>query len=347
MKRFFKSKLVLLSVALCALASCNHGAPEEIPDSEKVLDHLIIEEICYSGSWHKVWKRAYTDDQYIKITNPTDKVFYLDGMALAQSGLSLRKIRNLRAGTDHRSTHFGAYILLRFPGSPGGTAHPIHPGKSVYIAKVAHDHTKPQGEEGFWCEDSYDLSRVDFEWGTKEQIENEGDYPENPAVPNMITVYPAGKEDDSNPHRLISECGALGLIKIPAGVTDEKLLQDKEFYWTTNWTSEEKDDGGGVGGNGHKHDNEYDPVVFLKIPNDWVVDAVQICPQHEFQWNVVSEKIDKGYCSVYTSSSDKHRNSQEFTGKSLRRKHDGKKFVDNNDSGIDFEVVSASLSKKK
>lgn len=350
MNPFSKSKSILLPAALGVLAACNHGAPVEIPDSEKKLDHLIIEEICYSGSWHAKWGTAYTEDKYIKITNPTEKTFYLDGMALAQSGLSPRKLQNLRAGTDHRNTHFGAYILLQFPGLPGEQKYPVDPGKSVYIAKIAHDHTKPgeDGEESTYCENSYDLSKVDFEWGTVEQIKNEDEFPENPNVPNMLTIYPTEASEQSAPPRLISENGALALIRIPAEVTAQKLLTGDEYIWKTYWTSEEKEGGGGIAGNtGHTHDNDFDPVVFLKIPNEWVVDVVQICPQHEFQWNVVADKLDKGYCSVYTSSSDKRSNPQGFTGKSLRRKHDGKKFVDNNDSTIDFEVVPATLSKTK
>lgn len=349
MKRIFKSKLSLLLFGALLMASCNNGDPTDTPDSEKVLDHLIIEEVCYSGSWHEKWNNIYKDDQYIKITNPTNKVIYLDGMALVQSGLSARKLRNLQAGTDYRNTHFGAAMLVRFPGKNGGQEYPINAGESVYIAKIAYNHTQQTGES-LWCENSYDLSKVNFEWATPGQISNEGDYPENPNVPNMIAVYPREDSDDgSEPLSLIPEYGTLALIQIPNDVTDEMLLKTDQYKWTTTWTSEEKNDGGGVDqeGGGHKHDNEYDPVVFLKLPNEWIIDAVQICPQQDFQWSVVSPKIDKGYCSVYTSSQDKNRNPREFTGKALKRKHDGKKFVDTDNSTVDFEVVPASLSKKK
>lgn len=343
----FFSKLLLPLLTSCIITSCNNGDPLDIPDSKKVLDHLIIEEICYTGSWHEKWKNVYKEDQYIKITNPTDHVIYLDGMALAQSGLSCRKLVNLRAGTDHRNTHFGASIFIRFPGKSDGQEYPINSGKSVYIAKIAYDHTKQAGE-AFWCENSYDLSGVNFEWATVEQIENENEYPENPHVPNMLAVYPIEDSDNSPyPHDLIPEYGALALVKLPADVTVEMLLKEKKYVWNTTWTELETAGGVYQEGGGHKHDNEYDPVVFLALPNEWIIDAVQICPQQDFQWNVVSKNVDNGYCSVYTSSLDKNRNPRDFTGKALKRKHDGKKFVDNDNSTVDFEVTSASLSKEK
>lgn len=345
MKSIFRNQLWATLLAVATLTACNNGDPADTPDANKVLDHLIIEEVCYSGSWHETWNSVYKEDRYIKITNPTDKVIYLDGMALAQSGLTPRKIVNLRAGTDYRNSHFGASMLIRFPGNANGQEYPINAGQSVYIAKVAYNHTKPT-EEGLWCKNSYDLSKVNFEWATVDQIKNDEDYTENPGVPNMLTVYPIDKEDTGLPLQIIPEYGVLALVKIPADITNDMLLNNDTYRWSTIWSSEEKIDGGGVGqdGGGHSHDNEYDPVVFLKLPNEWIVDAVQICPQHDFQWSVVSDKIDKGHCSVYTSSSDKNRNPKEYTGKTLKRKHDGKKFVDTDNSSIDFEVATASLA---
>ncbi len=349
MKTFFIIKYALLFIAATALTACNNGENKEVPDSEKKLDHLIFEEICYTGSWHEKWEKLYEEDQYIKITNPTEQVMHLDGMALAQTGLNINKLINLKTGTDYRETHFGAGIMLRFPGKTGEQKYPIEPGKSVLIAKIAHNHTVSTSEETYYCINSYDLSKVDFEWATAKQIENEGMFPDNDKVPNMTTVYPVESEnDDSDPKSIIPKYGALALVKIPAEITDEMLINNKEYKWSTIWTTSDKTEGGvGQEGGGHAHNGDYDPVVFLKLPNEWIVDAVQICPQKEYQWNVVSTDIDGGYCSVFTYANDKFKNAKALAGKALTRKHDGKKFVDTNNSTIDFEVKNASLAAKK
>ena len=348
MKTFVKIKYALLIVAASTLAACNNGENNVVPDSEKKIDHLIFEEICYTGSWHETWKQLYDHDQYIKITNPTEQVFYLDGMALAQSGLSSNKLMNLKSGTDHRETHFGAAMLIRFPGKAGEQNYPVEPGKSVFIAKIAHDHSKFLNEETYWCDNSYDLSKVNFEWASENQIATEDMYPDNKDVPNMKTVYPVEYDDDSTlPLQIIPTSGAIALVQIPENITDKMLIEEKEYSWSTIWTTNEKENEGGVGqqGGGHSHNNEYDPVVFIKLPNAWIIDAVQICPQKEFQWNVISTELDGGYCSVLTYANDKFKNAQSLAGKALRRKHDGKKFVDTNNSSVDFEVKEASLAK--
>lgn len=346
MKSILNKQLMFLVLLAFGFISCHNGE-EPTPDQEKVLDHLIFEEICYSGTWkvneENGGEYLYNDDKYIKITNPTKTTLYLDGMGLAQSGLSASNIVTLREGTDYRKTHFGAGVLLRFPGKVGEKNYPVPAGKSVFLAQVAVNHTKELGEDSDfwkWNKDSYDLSKVNFEWATVKQIEEDDDFPENPDVPNMISVYPVERTE----MRIIPEYGVLALIKIPADVTDEKLLSDEKYRWSTTWVTDQKDseDGGG-----HTHNASGDAVVFVKIPNEWVVDAVQICPQQELRWNVVADNVEKGSCSIYTSAQDKTTNPKKYVGLSLYRKYDGIKFVDTNNSDLDFEVKPASLAKKK
>src|SRR3712207_9565799 len=113
----------------------------DTPDSEKVVDHLIFKEICYTGTWHPKNNYSYTYDSYIKIQNPTtDKTFYLDGLCLVQTGLSCSKIVNLKEKTNFISTHFGASRLVQFPGT--GQQYPLKPGEEIIITGYAIDHTK-------------------------------------------------------------------------------------------------------------------------------------------------------------------------------------------------------------
>ncbi len=326
-------------MALCSLSACNNGGPDpDIPDSEKVVDHLIFKEICYTGTWYAERGYPYEYDSYIKILNPTtDKTFYLDGLCLVQSGLSCDKIVDLKDDSKIMTTHFGATRLVQFPGN--GQQYPIKPGEEIIVTGYAVDHTK-RNDDGYWNPDSYDLRGAKFEWFSKEQIDDDGTFEDNSAVPNMKTWFP--KEDNESIFPMIPEKGAIALVKLPDGVSTDKLLTSDEYQWTTRW-SEFKKEGNGHG-SGHVHNSA--PVEMLKIPNAWVVDAVQICPQQDYKWSVVGKELDHGYKSVYTSSHEKNANRKAFTGKSLVRRWDGKKYVDGNNSSQDFDVQDASLSAK-
>ncbi len=349
-KRFTKQMCRTLCAMAFALVGCNNGEEPVPADSEKKLDHLIFEEICYTGTW-KMWSekngQPYKEDQYLKITNPTEQVLYLDGLGLLKTYFSTDDLHELATETDFRDTHIGADILLRFPGNAGENRIPVDPGKSVYIAREAFNHTvdrKSDDEDDFlvWNKDSYDLSDVDFEWGTKEQIENDGDFPDNPNVPNMVTVYPPNAGDVL--YKIPSH-GAVALIRIPAEITNDKLLNDPEYQWYTTWSDNVKL-GRSVSETRQEHGHGSGYIHILKIPNEWVIDAVQISSQAEYAWNVVSDKVDKGFAGVYISNTDLKRKPKEYAGKALFRKHDGKKFVDNNNSSEDFEVRTASKAQK-
>lgn len=83
------------------------------------------------------------------------------------------------------------------------------------------------------------------------------------------------------------------------------------------------------------------------IPNSSVIDAVVISPTLQFKTRPVSEKIDAGYAGI--SENKLHGTTHEQRpdyGKALRRLHDGKKWVDTNNSTVDFEVVDLSNSKE-
>ena len=80
------------------------------------------------------------------------------------------------------------------------------------------------------------------------------------------------------------------------------------------------------------------------MPYDWVIDVVTICPNTEFKWSLVAAEVDKGHKGVQETTNDK---IEKHAGKALIRRFDGNKFVDNNNSTSDFEVVEASLFSKK
>ena len=83
------------------------------------------------------------------------------------------------------------------------------------------------------------------------------------------------------------------------------------------------------------------------------MDCITLCPKKEYKFNPYSKDpkatFDKGYNAV---SDDAYKNTPKsdwgkYSGMSLIRKWDGKKFVDDNNSTSDFEVKPASLGVKK
>lgn len=332
MKFIIKTQMLLLTFVAVCFSACHNG-DKPVSDQEKKLDHLIFEEICYDGTYHESLNQPYKFDNYIKITNPTDQSFYLDGMGLAISALQASSVVTLGEGTDVTKTHFTASTLMRFPGNSGEKNHELKPGHSVYIASIAHDHTKnpmADNEESdyFWYNPaSYDLSKIDYQWMTESEVKYQDDFEYNKSVPSLIRVYPDG--DRQIPYTMASDGYAIALINFPAGLTDEQInaqTDDNPYRWVTSWSQFN------TGSHGHGGKN----LVYLKFPNEIVMDAVQICSQESYKWSIIPG-VDTGYTSTYDMDLDKNYL------RALYRKYDGLKFVDTNNSTEDFEVRPASM----
>lgn len=74
-----------------------------------------------------------------------------------------------------------------------------------------------------------------------------------------------------------------------------------------------------------------------KLPNNWILDAVNMSAKTKFQWSVVAPNLDAGF----TYSSEIERDGNRFK-KSVRRKvvsRDGSRAIlmDTNNSTDDFE----------
>lgn len=368
-------KTTLLAAAAFLLTACNNGEVFNNGDAEATVDHLIIKEICYSGTWKDVKLSAadkkknlpngysYKEDAYIKIVNPTSSTIYLDEYALAFCGLSNTTQENLAEGTDFRETHFPVGRLLRFPGT--GKDHPIAPGDSVLIAKFAYNHvdTAHEAEGDPWNINSYDLSKANFQWRHKAYVEDNF-YTFNEKVPTLDVIYPqsestisslrniraneddtdASEDDDNEDDEPVVYSGAfiggnstIALVHIGKNskgqqVSNQELLTSEEFAWATSWTNLNKDGKE----SGHTHNSK--TIYFLKIPNTWIIDAVALAPPSSQAWHAHSEKLDRGFTSALN---DGHDNTH---GYAVIRKHDGRKFVDTNDSNVDFYSGWATMN---
>ncbi len=356
MKNLLKNGLLLATIGLTVFTSCRRDGDEIVPTSRTEIDHLLIQEVYYTGTYYtrilgkKESPIPYNDDKYIKIYNPTSETVYLDNYALAVHVFNPSDRITLSEEFNFMKNHFGVATMVLFGGD--GTQHPLHPGKSVLVAQKAVDHKAKLIEDLELEEDGLkdykrldqllDLSKANFQWTTKD----EDDTPINKENV-MKLLYSEGEwENIENMKNFdLSKSFVVGLLKL--GDTPENIK--KTFQKEEN--AGEKATNKYFRNVAYKtagHHDKYTTV--LTIPYDWVEDAVTVCPNSEFKWPLVTP-IDKGHKGVQEKASSGKRGSsnvdKDAAGKALRRKHDGNKYVDDNNSTFDFEVVEASASLSK
>ena len=261
---------------------------------------LILEEVFFTGT--KTPEGAmYFGDQYFKITNNTDKTLYADGMLLIQSSFMTNEKQDYSPNIVGTALSAGA--IIRIPGN--GTMYPVKAGESIIIAEDAINHKD-------FNPSSINLSNANFQI-----FKEDSDDIDNPAVPKMVNVFDK---------MVIHTQGyyAYALARMPQGMTNEALVAQNSYTYTYNLT---------IGGDIYPMDG-----TAVKIPNEWITDAINLSVQDSFQWLVTSPSLDMGWTSVTTFDGDKNR-----FGKAVRRKvtgktMDGKNILkDTNNSTTDFE----------
>ena len=354
-------RFALVMLCLSALMACRRNeAPQRRSNSSSSVDHLIIKEVFYTGHAYtqklattppSIASNWYEDDTYITIYNPTSEVKYLDGLALASTALDPSVQVEFDGNKDFRREYVGVSQMSYFPGS--GKEHPINPGQTIVIAKYAVDHAKdffkqldkdngsPVDRTLYTGVDAFlDLSKADWEW-----TNGKTDGKNNSNVPDLVPIY-VGADEDEDDLDLgfinVTETSGIALIKLPWTADDfAKNYRDSE------------------GHRGYRHtiathiSHHRNPLHVIEIPFDKAVDCITLCPKKEYKFNPYSKDpkatFDKGYNAV---SDDAYKNTPKsdwgkYSGMSLIRKWDGKKFVDDNNSTSDFEVKPASLGVKK
>ena len=354
-------RFALVMLCLSALMACRRNeAPQRHSNSSSSVDHLIIKEVFYTGHAYtqklattppSIASNWYEDDTYITIYNPTSEVKYLDGLALASTALDPSVQVEFDGNKDFRREYVGVSQMSYFPGS--GKEHPINPGQTIVIAKYAVDHAKdffkqldkdngsPVDRTLYTGVDAFlDLSKADWEW-----TNGKTDGKNNSNVPDLVPIY-VGADEDEDDLDLgfinVTETSGIALIKLPWTADDfAKNYRDSE------------------GHRGYRHtiathiSHHRNPLHVIEIPFDKAVDCITLCPKKEYKFNPYSKDpkatFDKGYNAV---SDDAYKNTPKsdwgkYSGMSLIRKWDGKKFVDDNNSTSDFEVKPASLGVKK
>jgi len=190
---------------------------------------------------------------------------------------------------------------------PGnGTQYPVQPGASIVIAEQGINHKENNPN-------SIDLSKADFE----------NFYP-----PRVKDVDGVGVTNNINLHGIFifNNRGNRSYViaRFPEGTATATLQYDYEYKVATKLMQRQA----------------------LKIPNNWIVDAVNLSTKTGFEWIVTSSSLDSGWAYVANDEKDASR-----YGKSVRRKvlsqNNGKPiFKDTNNSTEDVDPdVTPSLKK--
>ncbi len=268
---------------------------------------LVLSEIFFTGTLTPEGKQ-YSDDQYFKVANNSDEVQYLDGVAFVESEFLTTNKQDYTPNLMESAMTIDAIYV--FPGS--GTEYPIEPGKEILVAINAKNHKE-------FNSNSFDLSNADFE------IYDESDNPnfvdeQNPNVPDLINWY-----DYSASYFGMHNRGFKAYALAKPECTADEFINNFKYTYTYVFTFGE-------------YSFDMDGEAY-KLPNNWILDAVNLSVEDSYQWNVTSATLDAGWAHCGTVDMDKTR-----YGKSVIRKKNGTKWVDTNNSTNDFESdAKASL----
>jgi hypothetical protein len=258
---------------------------------------FVFKEIFFAGSLTPEGKQ--TSDQYFIICNNSDETLYADGLFISDS--QFLTVDKQDYTPNLMSTHFTAYSMVMVPGS--GTDHPVAPGESFVIAIDAVNYKEINPN-------SIDLSNADFEIIYNNSNMSDTD---NPDVPNMENIMG---------NMVIHNRGFRSYVLGRLGVDKETYVKD--YVYTCSWVFVYEE---------WSFDMDDD---YYKIPNEWIVDAVNLSVEAEYQWIVTDPSLDMGW--TYSGTIDK---DPERYGNSVQRKVagtiDGREvLMDTNNSKLEF-----------
>ena len=265
---------------------------------------FVIAEIFFTGTETPEGKQ-YNGDKYFRIYNNSSETLCADGLAIAES--EFMTVSKEAYTPDIMSEAFSAGSIYRIP---LGLNRMVAPGESILICDNGIDHTQAN-------KNSFDLTKADFEWydvSTNPKFEDiDSDVPNLEKIASYTATIWA-------PHNRGFRSYVLCRLgeNFENQLTAEDFLKDNFYEYTYNYIF----DGNAIPMDGSAY----------KIPNTWVLDAVNLSVESEFQWIITSPALDKGWTYCGKVDGDKTR-----YGKSVRRKVlSGKVLQDTNDSSVDF-----------
>ena len=274
-------------------------------------DDFVLAEIFFAGTETPEGKR-YIGDKYFVIFNNSPDTLSADGLILIESDLNSVQKYNL-GDHDFRDKYFAVDAMYRIPGN--GNSHRVAPGQALLIADNAMDHTEANPN-------SFDLSTADFEWYDVSSSAGATDV-DNPNVPNMDKIY-CYTYTIWLPHNQGHK--SFGLARFPEGLTTEQYFATDSLYLQYNYEIVT------AAGTYSQSKKSY------MLPNEWIVDAVNMAPSSTFEWLTFSDRLDAGYAYVAPTGSDVTRFGKAVRRKTLGTMNDHLVLQDTNNSSDDFEM---------
>lgn len=288
------------------------GQPNEISIESSIStltsNDFVIEEIFFTGTLTPDGSQYY-GDQYVKITNNTDRTLYADGLILMDS--EFLTVSKYDYTPDIMNQFFSISNTLIVPGN--GKEYPVAPGKSIVIADTAIDHREYNPR-------SFDLSKADFEYHNERDDEDV----DNPQVPNMISSS-LGEDMMWTFHNRGFKSYAIG--RFGEGVTAESFARD--YSYTASYEM--------VVPNYGTFPMSTDT---WKFPNEWITDAVNLSIEGEFAWIVTAPTLDSGWSYCGKVDRDQTRYGKSVIRKSVKMADGRTLLKDTNNSTVDFTPES-------
>lgn len=269
---------------------------------------FVLGEIFCAGTANRQGNYYYAD-KYFVIYNNTDHVLYADSLVIAESDFLTTMKQEYTPNIMATDMAVSAMYMIQ------GSGHdvPVQPGGKLLVVDNAVNHTVANPN-------SWDMTKADYEWYDESTNPQFTDI-DNPNVPNLERIYSSTLTLWS-PHSQGFKSYALARMH-----ADRKtFLTDYMYDYTYHLV--------GQTGEADMTGSTY------RLPNSWILDAVNMSVPSLFQWIVTSPTLDKGYTYCADFGWDDSR-----YGKSVRRKvkaMDGTRAIlqDTNNSTDDFEPLT-------
>ncbi len=270
---------------------------------------FVISEIFFTGTTTPE-NKPYINDQYMVITNNSDVTLYADSIAILQSEFQTNDKQDYTP--DKMSTDFSVNFVFMIPGS--GTTVPVAPGQSLLVAINAINHVENNPN-------SFDLSGADYEFFDESSNPN---YTDVDGTAKNLDRWYTYSATVTGFHNRGFKSYAIAKMKTGKDTWLKDYAYTAEYVFTFN---------------------EYSfpmSTDTYRVPNDWILDAVNLSVESEFQWIVTSSALDAGW--TYCGKVDK---DPERYNKAVIRKQDANgKYIDTNNSTNDFNAeVKPSMMK--
>lgn len=279
-------------------------------------DDFIIQEIFFTGTLRPSGNQ-YNGDDYVMIYNNTDHVLYADGLSLVESKFTT--VDKYDYTPNVMNDAMTVHAIYTVPGS--GKEHPVQPGESLLLADTGIDHRVAN-------ENSFDLSAADFEWYDVSSSPSNLDI-DSPTVPNLDKWYCYTLS-----YFILHNRGFRGYALARVPIDKDTYLKD--YVYTYKYVMVLP------AGTFPMEQTAY------KMPNKWIVDAVNCSVDARYVWNVTAPSLDRGWTHCGTIDHDKTRYFKSVRRKMLYLK-DGRAYLkDTNNSTEDFntECVPSLIEKQ-